>query len=127
MFALLGPLLSRRARAHWKSLASLKRRRTNLHFAVGYGSFDERFVRDIKGRDAFSRPLLAELRRLGAPDTCTVIWGRREPWDAALEPTLKNLVIGRFGQEDVILVCRPGRLAYLHTHDHVYQVIYRPS
>ena len=90
-------------------------------------------MRTVKGRDAFPRPLLAELCKLGALDTCTVVsWA--EPWEAPLGPTLEELVIRGYAvdqqgdaYDDVILVCRPGRLAFLQTHDPVHQVIYRPS
>src|SRR5262245_58833583 len=130
---LVGPLLHRQARARLKELSALKK--TRLHEHIDDWAFDGRFVRSVPPREAWPpQRLLSQLQSLGALERCTVIsyGGRLEPWEASLPGTLETLLTtSRVTNDDgestdhVIVVCRPGRLAFTQDGHLFRQIIHR--
>ena len=55
MFALLGPLLGQGDRERWKRLATMKKRRENLHEDVTTGMFDKRIETSSRARKLIPR------------------------------------------------------------------------
>jgi hypothetical protein len=94
--------------------------------------FDRRWIRDAPATgDALEAAMVA----FGAPATCRVVRlfapgesdaafepGSRVPLRAALE-----IASGLREQADQILVCLPGRLGYVATHEQWDFIAYRPS
>jgi hypothetical protein len=137
LFALLGPLLSKHTRDQWKRLATMKKHREVLHSRLEYDSFDPRYERVVEPKDVGQ--LIRELRRLGAGERCTVIpmvrWFPPEPWEAPFVETLETLLgtssllpPGKSRHENnIVVACRPGRLAYMQVDEVYRKVIHRPN
>lgn len=137
IFALLGPLLAQDVRERWKRLATLKKRRENLHEEVATSIFDERFTTVVPAREADSSLLLPRLRSLGALGRCTVFGVRVvsvEPWEAPLDETIRDLILSNYVWNDegdeayhAVIVCRPGRLVFTQDGHDYRQIIHRKA
>jgi hypothetical protein len=136
LFAFLGPLLAQRERERWKRLATMKKRRENLHVEVGTGIFDKRYETIVSPKEADPSLLLPRLRKLGARDRCTVfgegVWF--EPWEASLDETISSLILtNRVANDEgdeadnVVVVCRPGRLVFTQDDYAFRRIIHRKA
>lgn len=99
-------------------LASPKKRRkfTDEFYHLKSGFLIPKFLRKISGPQTSSAALYKTLRRMGAPDTCWVIGGRRDAQQVELLDALS------LPEDGVVISCIPGKLAYVKSEDEEYIV-----
>jgi hypothetical protein len=92
-------------------LASPKLRPKFLGALYEFHDFDPASVVDLAGPTDSARGVIAELRRLGAPEDCYVI-SNNDDLDGATKPLVEVIERVFAVVDGTLICCVPGRLAY---------------
>ena len=106
------------SRRRMKTLLELgEKRRGDVRSLLDHAvRLDPRFSRHLTGSDAFSGPVEATLRKMGAPPTCYVLAANAEL--DAREMPLGEALDAIIGKSDGSFVsCIPGRLGFFEYED----------
>ena len=106
-------------------VSSSRNRQKLIDELAHFGHFDPRFRLPLESKKLFPAGIETVLRAKGAGSTCWVISEDRsiDGREIGLAEALKEVVGNQMG---TVLICIPGRLAFVETEDERY-VLFRPE